>query len=180
MRVPAAPDQRKDTSAQIRRERDRLRKREARWLAKRDLLHLTLKQIIVTCMLVQACGDDGVTAGFWIHHSKTKTRKQRELMKSWPQERLQLLAQLLHDERQAEATKWRYPSTPTYAQCRQAAYDFLAESRLHAWVRSQNYDSGIAPTTEELLTEYARFWPHAGVPGIRNTALFILARKAVT
>ena len=99
-------------------------------------------------------------------------------MKTWEQHRLQLLAQLLHDERKAEATKWRYPPTQTYAHCRQAAYDFLAESQLHAWLQRQNLEAGLAPTSEELVTEYARLWPHAGVPGIRNTALFVFAQKA--
>ena len=99
-------------------------------------------------------------------------------MKAWEQDRLQLLAQLLHDERKAEATKWRYPPTQTYAHCRQAAYDFLAESQLHAWLQRQNLEAGLAPTSEELVTEYARLSPHAGVPGIRNTALFVFAQKA--
>ena len=91
-------------------------------------------------------------------------------MKAWEQHRLQLLAQLLHDERKAEATKWRYPPTQTYAHCRQAAYDFIAETQLHAWVQKQNLETGVAPTSEELLAEYFRLWPHAGVPGIENTA----------
>ena len=131
---------------------------------------MTLTQLIVACLLVQVCGDAGRTAGLWIRHTKTKTRKQRKLMKAWEQHRLQLLAQLLHDERKAEATKWRYPPTQTYARCRQAAYDFIAETQLHAWVQKQNLETGVAPTSEELLTEYFRLWPHAGVPGIENTA----------
>ena len=100
-------------------------------------------------------------------------------MQAWGQDQLQLLAQLLHDERQAEAKKWRYPPNPTYAQCRQAAYDFLAESCLHEWLQHQNHFTGIAPTTEELVTEYARLWPHSGVPGIRNSALFVFSQSTI-
>ena len=106
------------------------------------------------------------------------TKKAEKAHESLGARRLQLLAQVLHDERKAEATKWRYPPTQTYAHCRQAAYDFLAESHLHAWLQNQNYDTGIAPTTEELVTECARRWPHSGVPGIWNTALFLLAPKS--
>ena len=175
MQARAMPEQLQDTAAQIRRARDRLRKQDARSQAKRGSLHMTLTQIIVACLLVQVCGDAGATAGLWIRHTKTRTRKQVQLMKTWEQHRLQLLAQLLHDERKAEATKWRYPPTQTYAQ---AAYDFLAESQLHAWLQRQNLEAGLAPTSEELVTEYARLWPHAGVPGIRNTALFVFAHKA--
>ena len=139
---------------------------------------MTLTQIIVACLLVQVCGDAGRTAGLWIRHTKTKTNKQRKLMKAWEQHRLQLLAQLLHDERKAEATKWRYPPTQTYAHCRQAAYDFLAEAQLRAWVQKQNLEAGLTPTSEELFTESARLWPRAGVPGIRNTARFVVAQTA--
>ena len=178
MQARAMPEQLQDTAAQIRRARDRLRKQDARSQAKRGSLHMTLTQISIACLLVQVCGDAGATAGLWIRHTKTRTRKQRKLMKAWEQDRLQLLAQLLHDDRKAEATKWRYPPTQTYAHCRQAAYDFLAESQLHAWLQRQNLEAGLAPTSEELVTEYARLWPHAGVPGIRNTALFVFAQKA--
>ena len=37
-------------------------------------------------------------------------------------------------------------------------------------MQKQNLETGVAPTSEELLTEYFRLWPHAGVPGIENTA----------
>ena len=53
-------------AAQIRRERDRLRKREARAQAKWGSLQMTRKQIIVACLLVQLCGDAGATASQWI------------------------------------------------------------------------------------------------------------------
>ena len=138
---------------------------------------MTLTQIIVACVLVQVCGDAGKTASHWIRHTKSKTRAQRKRMKAWEQHRLQLLAQLLHDERKAEATKWRYPPTQTYAHCRQAAYDFIAEMQLHAWVQKQNLETGVAPTSEELLSEYFRLWPHAGVPGIKNTAQAVFVGK---
>ena len=175
---PAMSEELKAIAAQIRRERDRLRKREARSQAKRGSLQMTLKQIIVACLLVQVCGDAGATASLWILHTKSRTRKQRKLLEAWRQDQLQLLAQLMHDERKAEATKWLYCRTERYARCRQAAYDFLAESRLHEWLLNQNYDTGVAPTTQELVTEYARLWPHSGVPGIRNTALLVFSQRA--
>ena len=98
-------------------------------------------------MLVEECGDAGQTAALWIRHTKSKTIKQRELMKAWEQHRLQLLAQLLHDERRADAPQWRYPRTEIYAHCRQQAYNFIAETQLHAWVQKQNLDTGVAPTS---------------------------------
>ena len=174
----AMSEELKAIAAQIRRERDRLRKREARAQAKWGSLQMTLKQIIVACLLVQLCGDAGATASQWILHTKSRTRKQRKLLNTWKQDQLQLLAQLMHDERKAEATKWRYPPNDTYARCRQAAYDYLAEARLHEWLLKQNYDTGVAPSTQELVTEYVRLWPHSGVPGIRNTALLVFSPHA--
>ena len=98
MLTRAMIEQRKDTALHIRRERDRLRKARQRAEAKRSCLHMSLKQIIVSCLLVQVCRDAGATAGLWILHTKTKTRKGRQLMQAWGQDELQLLAQLLHDE----------------------------------------------------------------------------------
>ena len=69
------------------------------------------------------------------------------------------------------------PPTEHYAKCRQKAYNFIAEARLHTWVEQQNYQTGLAPTSEELIHEYARAWPHSGVPGIQNTARFLLSSK---
>ena len=178
MPMPANTEDLKAIAVQIRRERDRFRKQEARAQAKRGSLRMTLTQIIVVCLLVQVCGDAGATASQWILHTKSKKSKQRKLVKQWKPDPLQLLAQLMHDERKAEATKWRYPPNETYARCRQAAYDYLAEARLHEWLLHQNYTTGVAPSTQELVTEYVRLWPHSGVPGIRNTALLVFSPHA--
>ena len=174
---PAMSEDLKAIAVQIRRERDRLRKREARAQAKRGSLRMTLTQIIVVCLLVQVCGDAGATASQWILHTKTQKRKQRKLVEEWTQDQLQLLAQLLHDERKAEAIKWRYPPNDTYARCRQKAYDYLAEARLHEWLLKKNYDTGVAPSTKELVTEYVHLWPRSGVPGTRNTGLRVFAKS---
>ena len=119
MQARAMREQLQDTAAQIFRARDRLRKQDARSQAKRGSLHMTLTQIIVACLLVQVCGDAGATAGLWIRHTKTRTRKQRKLMKAWEQDRLQLLAQLLHDEKQKQRSGATLPPRHTRTAAKQ-------------------------------------------------------------
>ena len=155
----------------------RIGMQRARAQKKLEQFRMFKTQLLITCMLVQICANDGATAGLWIRHTRSRTKKERERLQGWDHEQLRFMALLFHAEHCSEATKWRYPPTEHYAKCRQKAYNFIAEARLHTWVEQQNYQTGLAPTSEELIHEYARAWPHSGVPGIQNTARFLLSSK---
>ena len=100
---------RKEQSAEIRRMKRRIGMQRARAQKKLEQFRMFKTQLLITCMLVQICADDGATAGLWIRHTRSRTKKERERLHGWDHEQLRFMALLFHAEHCSEATKWRYP-----------------------------------------------------------------------
>ena len=99
----------------------------------------------------------------------------------WNDDALHAADQCAFDEASlGERLRWRYPRNAHDEVLVNAAYRFVAEYRLVAWILHLNMNVGVAPTSLDALAKYARSWPWRGRPWIRDEPEHIMASKPRT